>query len=126
MRLKSCDSCGGALVDSRGGSDVFFVVRLAITKATAWTPDEQARAEQILKLEGASSRLGKTLAEMEPAEIVGDRVPSLMKHADLRICAYCVQGRPNPSAAFVPGINLIDIIRATEIGADRVPTPKTA
>lgn len=127
MKLKTCDSCGGVLATDHG-RDVFWVVKVQIMKAAAWGPVERARADRIVALEG-SSALGKALADVEPAEIPGLRIPSLVTHADLRICANCVLtdwtsvtlvgGKPG-------GVNVIDLIRASEIGGPRVPTPETA
>lgn len=114
--MRTCDSCGGELTRETG-RDVFFVVRLQITKATAWTADERRRAADLVtnvrKL--GDARLADELAKIEPAEIIGDKAPNLMTHADLRICPDCVQqGRT---------LNLIDLIRATEFpGTPRVPS----
>ncbi len=126
MKLKACDSCGGPLATA-SGRDVFWVVKVQIMKATAWGPVERARAERIVDMEG-NTALGKALADVEPAEIPGRLIPSLVTNADLRICAKCVEH--GPTAVQVDGgeagIDILALVRASEIGGSRVPTPETA
>lgn len=126
MELKPCDSCGGPLAIQKG-QDVYFVVRVQISKATAWGVEDRAAAEKMI---ADARRLGlKRLADaasrIEPGEIIGDRVPALMTHADLRICARCVEkaALKDPDAG---GIDLLGMVRASEFGSRDVPSSKTA
>ena len=126
MKLKTCDSCGGVLA-AASGRDVFWVVKVQIMKGVAWGPEERARAERAVQAAGGGA-LGKALADVEPAEIPGLRIPSLVTNADLRICAKCIEH--GPTAVQVDGgtagIDILALVRASEVGGPRVPTPETA
>lgn len=119
MKLKPCDSCGGALTEGKGDGDVFFVARIQITKGTPWSQAERDALDRVLKNEGTTSRLGKALATVEPAEIIGDLVPAFVTHADLRICSRCVESGVSRN------VNLLEMIRAAELGGSGVSSPKT-
>ncbi len=96
---------------------MFFVARIQITKAHAWTPGERyAGADFAQKTRDLGlKRLADALDASEPAVIVGDRVPSLMAHADVRMCAACVEaGRP---------LDLTAMIKAVELGTRILPAP---
>ena len=125
MDMKRCDSCGQDL-DPGGGGDVFFVVRVAITKGRAWDRIERAKAAD-LAAECRRLRLlslADALADVEPAEIPGLRIPSLVTNADLRVCAKCVELGPTSIRADggKTGIDVLDLVRASEIGGPRVPS----
>lgn len=129
MKARTCDSCGGRLAIP-GGGDVFFVVRLQITKGTSWGPAQEAAGE---RMAAEARRMGmKALADSleagEPATIVGDKAPALVTHADLRICSPCVErgataikrdGEPG-------GLDLLNLIRAVELGDRVVSSPEAA
>jgi hypothetical protein len=125
MKLKPCDSCGHDLTAE--GRDLFFVARVQIQKATAWTKGEVDRANALAKLEG-NTALGRALSDAEPATFIGDRVPALVTHVDLRVCSLCVQHGATAikSQGGAGGIDLLDLIRASEIGGPRVPSPEKA
>lgn len=116
--LKTCDSCGGSL--TANGQDMFWAVQIQIRKGIAWTMLERDRAERLARQIriGGDVALATAMADAEPASFPGDKVPSLITHADLRICFTCVL--TNGAA-----VNLIDLIRASERGAG-VPSSKTA
>lgn len=126
MKFRSCDSCGGRLAIP-GGGDVFFVVRLQITKGTSWGP-EQAKAGDRMAQEArrmGMKALADALDDGEPATIVGDKAPGLITHADLRICSGCVERgatiiKPDGTPG---GIDLPGLIRAAELGGAGVPSP---
>lgn len=125
MHLRTCDSCGGQLAHGSGG-DVFFVVRLQITKGAAWGPVQTAAADRMAKEARRSGMkaLADALDAGEPAEIIGDTAPKLVRHADLRICGKCIeQGGPfmRPDGP-ESGIDLLELVRASEMGT-HVPTP---
>lgn len=129
MKVRTCDSCGGRLA-APGGGDVFFVVRLQITKGTAWGPVQEAAGE---RMAAEARRMGmKGLADAldrgEPATIVGDLAPSLITHADLRVCSSCVErGATAVRADGEPGgLDLLALIRGAELGDLVVPTPQAA
>ena len=90
-------------------------------KAAAWTPDERAAASKLADAarKGHSPRLAESLEQAEPITIIGDKVPALVTHADLRICADCV------TKARV--LNLIEIVKASELGTrhNSTETPGT-
>lgn len=126
--LRTCDSCGHPLT-SPTGQDVFFVVRVQVSKAVAWGPGERDRAR--LTAEAARRngdlRMAAALEALEPATFPADRVPSLEAHADLRVCAECVQRGPTAVKVdgTASGIDLLSIIRAVELGERRVAPSET-
>lgn len=128
--IRSCDSCGQPVGGKTAGGDMFFVVRVQIMKGTTWRPDQAAAAGRMVQEARRSgmNALANALDAVEPADIIGDRVPSQVTHADLRVCADCVLKGPtvirpdgNPG-----GIDLLGLVRSTEVGGPRVPTPETA
>jgi hypothetical protein len=109
---------------------MFFAVRVQITKGTTWRPDQAAAAGRMVQEARRSgmNALANALDAVEPAEIIGDRLPSHVTHADLRICADCVLKGPTIIRAdgSPGGIDLLGLVRSTEIGGPRVPTPEKA
>lgn len=127
--LRTCDSCGQNLVRP-GERDMFFVVRLQITKGVSWGPDQTAARERMVQESRRSgmNSLANALDACEPADIVGDRIQSLTTRADLRICAECVEHGPTSFRADggKAGIDVLALVRASEVGGPRVSPPETA
>jgi len=114
MNLRRCDSCARTI--GLKGGEIFFAVRLSITKGTTWGPAQVQAAE---RMAGEARRFGmKALVDAldagEPADIVGDTAPVLCHHADVRICAECIT-----TGALGVGVDVIDLIRASEGTGER-------